>query len=160
MDDAWERRIAEVWASADGLSDEEVVTSVDALAALHPGEPRAWFEGAGARDFAGREAEAEPLYRRALESGLSEPFCARAVVQLASTLRNLGRTDAAAELLERFLAEHHDHELADAARAFLALCRVDQGAAVEATQLALTALAPHLPRYSGAVRYYASTLTL
>nr|WP_193571193.1 tetratricopeptide repeat protein [Diaminobutyricibacter tongyongensis] len=104
------------------------------------------------------ESDAEPLYRRALALGLAEPYRAQSVIQLASTLRNLGRAEESVALLREVLAEHPDHELADAARAFLALALVSRGDAVAGASVALAALAPHLPRYRRAVEGYAAEL--
>ena len=59
MDD-WRQRVDAVWAAADRLGEQGTVEAVDALVAERPpGDPVALFEAAGARDFAGREAEAE-----------------------------------------------------------------------------------------------------
>jgi tetratricopeptide (TPR) repeat protein len=155
----WQERVDAVWASSAERSEAEVVAAIDALVADRPtDDPAAAFEAAGARDFAGREAEAEPLYRRALELGLPEPWRAQAVIQLASTLRNLGRADESVALLKRELAEHPEHELADAARAFLALALHDANQPTEAVRTALVALAPHLPRYRRPVAAYAEAL--
>ena len=49
-------------------------------------------------------------------------------------------------------------ELDDAARAFLALALHDLGRHDEALALALTALAPHLPRYQRSLANYAGLL--
>jgi hypothetical protein len=46
-------------------------------------------------------------------------------------------------------------ELDDAVRGFLALALVDVGREREAVTLALTALAPHLPRYQRSLANYA-----
>jgi tetratricopeptide (TPR) repeat protein len=155
----WDARIDAVWAQAAELDEKAVVERIDALVAERPADdPRAAFEAASARDFAGDEADAEPLYRRALELGLPEPHRAQAVIQLASTLRNLGRADESVALLRTDLAEHPDHELADVARAFLALALVSRGDAVAGASVALTALAPHLPLYRRAVEQYAAEL--
>lgn len=92
----WETDVRTVWEAAANLSDEEVVAAIDALADLRPdGDPAAVYEQASARDYAGLEGDAEPLYRRALDAGLDEERRPRAVIQLASTLRNLGRADEA-----------------------------------------------------------------
>jgi tetratricopeptide (TPR) repeat protein len=155
----WDARVEAVWEQSAELGDAAVIERIDGLAAERPADdPRAVFERAGARDYAGHEADAEPLYRRALALGLAEPHRAQAVIQLASTLRNLGRADEAVTLLRDELAQHPDHELADAARAFLALALVSRGDAVAGASVALTALAPHLPLYSRAVERYATEL--
>ncbi|HEV7951199.1 MAG TPA: tetratricopeptide repeat protein [Glaciihabitans sp.] len=161
MTESWNSRVAQVWASAAQNRTMNTVQLIDALVAERPeNDAAAVFEAASVRDFVGKEAEAEPLYRRALELGLPDPLAARAVIQLASTLRNLGRAEEAIRVLQDGFAENPNHELADAARAFLALCLVDTGDARAATAVALDALAGHLPEYSGAVRAYAGDLLL
>ena len=109
---------------------------------------------ASAFDFAGREAEAEPLYRSAIEAGLDAERHPQAVLQLASTLRNLGRASEAVALLDK--AELPGHE--DARAAFLALALVDAGRAAEGAGRALLALSRHLERYRRPVTAYAEGL--
>ncbi len=46
---------------------------------------------AGVHDSLGLEVDAVPLYREALSAGLDASHAAQARIQLASTLRNLGR---------------------------------------------------------------------
>jgi Tetratrico peptide repeat len=81
----------------------------------------------------------------------------RAVIQLASSLRNLGQAQESVGLLTAELAAGSDH-LDDAVRAFLALALVDVGREREAASLALAALAPHLPRYQRSLGNYAKLL--
>ena len=76
------------------------------------------------------------------------------MIQLASTLRNLGRVDESVELL-RGEQERASDELDDAVAAFLALALVDAGREREATGIALEALAAHLPRYNRSLASYA-----
>lgn len=153
----WQRRIDEVWAAADELGDLEVVVRIDELAAERgEGDPLALFERAGARDSAGLELEAEPLYRRAIEGGLIGSERVQAHVQLASTLRNLGRPLEAIALLDEI--EPESGELRDAVVAFRALARVDAGDVRRAASDALVALAPHLPRYRVSLAAYAVEL--
>lgn len=153
--------MAAVWASASTVGAARVTSAIDALVAQRPEtDARAVFESASARDYADREADAEPLYRRALSLGLAEPFRGRAVIQLASTLRNLGRAAEAIDVLQEGFSDDPEHSLADAARAFLALCLADTGDARAATAVALDALAPHLPEYARAVRAYAAQLAV
>lgn len=155
MTDDWRERVDAVWAAATDDNEAETVAAITALAAERPDDPVALFELAGAHDYSGAEAAAEPLYRRALSAGLDEPYHGRAVIQLASTLRNLGRLDEAVELLSGF---DGDHPLHDAASAFLALALHSRGDHGAALATALAALAPHLPEYGRSVRYYASEL--
>lgn len=158
MDD-WQRRIDAVWESAADRPEEETVAAVLALAVERPADdPVALYESAGAYDFAGREAEAEPLYRRALGRGLEEPERSRATIQLASTLRNLGRPAEAVELLRDLLADRPDDVLAPDARAFTALALHDLGLHAEALRASLAALTPQLGRYGRAVAAYAAEL--
>jgi tetratricopeptide (TPR) repeat protein len=159
MTDEWRARVAAVWADADRLGDDQVVARIDELAAERDeGDALALFETAGARDSAGREAEAEPLYLAALEAGLPEPERSQAVIQLASTIRNLGRPEESLELLRAEFADKPDHELADAATAFAALALHELGQTTEALSATLTALAPHLPAYRRSVTAYAAAL--
>jgi hypothetical protein len=155
MSEDWRARVDAVWAAATDENEAETVAAITALAAERPDDPVTLFELAGAHDYSGDEAGAEPLYRRALEGGLDEPYRGRAIIQLASTLRNLGRLDEAVALLTGF---DDEHPLRDAASAFLALSlssRAEHGAALAT---ALDALARHLPEYGRSVRYYASEL--
>ena len=154
----WETRVAAVWATLDSRPEAEFVAAVDALADEQPAHSgTAVFERAAARDSTGRSDLAVPLYRRALELGLTGERRRRAVVQLASSLRNLGRATESVALLEAELAEGPDH-LEDAVRGFLALALVDVGREREAVSVALTALAPHLPRYQRSLGAYARLL--
>ena len=84
------------------------------------------FERACVFDSTGRSDLAVPLYREALERGLTAERRRRAVIQLASSLRNIGRADESVALLTAELDAETD-ELDDAVRAFLALALVEVG---------------------------------
>jgi tetratricopeptide (TPR) repeat protein len=158
MAEGWDDRVAAVWAD-DALSDAERIERIDALAGERDAEDaRALFERAGARDSAGLEAEAESLYRRALEAGLDEDHRTQAVIQLASTLRNLGSIEESLDLLRAEYERGPAAPLHDAAAAFYALALASAGDAVAAASVALKALAPHLPRYTRSVGAYADEL--
>jgi Flp pilus assembly protein TadD len=155
---AWEQRVADAWASFDQHSAEEMRALIEALAAeLPPDDANGRFERACVQDSTGRSDLAVPLYRQALETGLTGERRRRAVIQMASSLRNLGRVDESVVLLTAELESGSDH-LDDAVRAFLALALVDVGRGREAVAHALTALAPHLPRYQRSVANYARLL--
>ena len=159
MGTTWEERVAAVWSTAPQITRTSLVDQIDELVAERPAaDAEAVFEAASARDYADRESEAEPLYRRALGLGLDEPLRGQATIQLASTLRNLGRPADGVTVLQDGFAEHPDHPLTDAARAFLALCLADSGDERAATAVALDALSTHLPQYGRAVRAYAADL--
>ena len=154
----WNDRIDAVWQD-DSLSDDERIERIDALAAERgDADARALFERAGARDSAGIETEAEPLYRQALDAGLDDEHHTRAVIQLASTLRNLGQTAEALGMLRAEYDRGPAAPLHDAAAAFYALALASDGDPVAAASIALKALAPHLPRYNRSVAAYADDL--
>lgn len=155
----WEQRVAELWASIDDYGEEEFLARMDELAAELPADSAvAAFERASALDSTGHSDQAVPLYRRALELGLQGEQRRRAVIQLASSLRNLGRASESVELLTAERNAGSD-ELDDAVAAFLALALVDTGREREAVSLALAALAPHLPRYQRSLTNYAEELS-
>lgn len=157
MTDPWQRRVDAVWAAADELGDAEVVRRIDELAAELPADdPRGPFEAGGARDSAGFEAEAESHYRRALDLGLGGSARTECLIQLASTIRNLGRPGESLDLLDEAARDAGD--LADAVAAFRALALVSAGRAALAASVALDRLAGHLPRYARSVRAYAAEL--
>jgi tetratricopeptide (TPR) repeat protein len=160
MDDGdWERRVEAcwIWIRSSDPSSEQLLEAIDALAAeREPDDPAALYERGSARDSAGRASEAEPLYRAALSSAaLDAKRRPQAIIQLASTLRILGRLDESEELLraelERCTRFPTAHALPDETRATLALTLLARGNAIEAALLALVALAPHLSRYSRSV---------
>jgi hypothetical protein len=150
----WEARIAAFWKIADTLTPQELVRNADALAAERPDDAAAaLFERACARDTAGVEDAAEPLYRAALASGQLDAYRhARASIQLGSTLRILGRLDESEQLLlaqlERCKAQGPGTALFDEVRAVLAFTWIEQGRTLAAAALALETLAPHLTRYN------------
>jgi hypothetical protein len=153
----WERELAELWESLDEMAGDEFLARMDALAGVLPDPGVAAFERAAARDSTGHSDQAVPLYREALDHGLEGIRRRRAVIQMASSLRNLGRPEESVELLsaER---ERMSDELDDAVTAFLALALIDTGREREAAALALEALAPHLPRYQRSLANYARSI--
>lgn len=156
----WDERINEVWAAAAGdLVDDEVIARIDAIAAERgSGDARAEFERAGARDSAGRPLEAIVLYRRALEIGLDADHEPQAIIQLASSLRNVGETAEALALMENAHADSADSPYRDATAAMYALTLASSGAPERGLSVALLALVPHLPRYHRSVTAYAQQL--
>jgi tetratricopeptide (TPR) repeat protein len=155
----WRERFDAVWADAERLSEAEIVRRIDEIAAEEPDDAVGLWERGGARDSTGDEAGAEQLYRAALASGLPDTERAQCVIQLASTVRNLGRPDESLELLRaEFEGRPADDEYADAAVAFAALALVDLDRPTEAVAALLHALTPHLPRYHRSVPAYADAL--
>lgn len=157
---SWEDRIAEVWDdAANDLVDDEMIKRIDALAAERGSDDaRAEFERAGARDSAGRPRAAIVLYRRALELGLDAEHEPQAVIQLASSLRNVGETSEAIALLETAQQDAADSPYREAIAAFRALALASAGAPHKALSVALLALVPHLPRYHRSLTAYAQEI--
>lgn len=145
----WEQRIERFWAVADDSRPREMLEAMRELIGERV-DGDALFEWASVHDFLGREAEAIPLYRQALDAGITPPRQGQAIVQLGSSLRNVGRAAEAVEVL----SGQDD----PAARAFLALALYDSGRPAEALRTALTTLAPTLPMYQRAVTAYADDL--
>jgi hypothetical protein len=154
----WERRSAELWAAIDDHDPEEFRKRVDALAAELPeGDPVAAFERACAFDSTGHSDKAVPLYRAALAGGISGIRRRRSVIQLASSLRNIGQAQESVDLLTAERQQPSD-ELDDAVSATLALALTSVGREREAVAVAVAALAPHLPRYQRSMANYARLL--
>ncbi|MBM3549982.1 MAG: tetratricopeptide repeat protein [Alphaproteobacteria bacterium] len=154
-DPDWEKRLADLWAAFDTTAPVDFIAHMQALINELPSDhPVGMFELAGTFDSLGEEAQAEPLYRRALAEGLPGNRRRRAVIQLASTIRNLGRAQESADLLAHEWKATND-DLDDAVVAFLALALIDLGREREAAALTLATLAPHLPRYNRSLSNYA-----
>ncbi len=157
-DAEWEQRLSALWASIDDHGEERFHARMEELVAELPAESAvAAFERASALDSTGHSALAVPLYRQALELGLQGGRRRRAVIQLASSLRNSGRAEESVTLLTAELDAGSD-DLDDAVSAFLALALVDTGREREAVSLALTALSRHLPRYQRSLANYAGQI--
>lgn len=154
----WEARLASTWNTIDEVDEAEFLRAIEELAAELPADdPVGLFERGASLDSTGHSDQAVPLYERALAGGLSGIRRRRAVIQMSSSLRNLGQADRAATLLAAERDAGSD-ELDDAVVAFLALALADLGREREALSMALEALAPHLPRYQRSLGNYARDL--
>lgn len=121
-----EEEITALWRLAEPAAR---VSAAEELHAAHPEDPRITYEYASALDSAGAEQAAVPLYEVALGAGLPEPHAHRARIQLASSLRLLGRASEALEQLDEVLATHPESV---GARGFRALVLRDLGRSDEA----------------------------
>jgi hypothetical protein len=157
-DAAWEKRLAQLWTELDTYDEDDFIGRIEALAAeLPPGSAIGSFERAGAFDSTGHSDRAVPLYSAALEAGLTGERRRRAVIQMASSLRNLGKAEDSVRLLTAELEAPSD-ELDGAVAAVLALALVDVGREREAVAVAVTALSKYLPRYNRSMARYAQEL--
>ena len=164
---AAESHLAELWNAIDAHAPEAFRRLVD-QAVEHAPPAVAEFELAGVHDSFGEESLAEPRYRRALALGLEPDREAQCRIQLASTLRNLGRAEEGLELLQPLLDAATAVE-ADArtaafaayapqARGFAALCLSSLGRDREAVRLAVGGIGASVTRYSRSLTGYAAEL--
>lgn len=151
----WRAQVDSFWEAFVDTDAPKMLEGMRALVAQRPSNDAiALAEWGGVHDALGLEEEAVGPYRQALANGPDLAREHQVTLQLASTLRNLGRYDEALQLLESLDAP----ELGDAPAAFLALTLHSAGQMNAALRTALTALAPHLPRYGRAVAAYSREL--
>jgi hypothetical protein len=153
------RRVAALFAAIDDHEERDFIAAVDALADELPDDDAdGAFHRACARDSWGHSDLAVPLYRRALElGGPTGENRRRAVIQLASSLRNTGDPGSALELLLAERDSGSDH-LDDALACTTALCLASLGREREGLSLVVVALAKHLPRYNRSMANYGRAL--
>lgn len=158
MDENWEIQLQNIWMKLGTISSEEFIQMVkDHVKLISDAQAISDFEMACAYDSTGHEKEAEPLYRSALDKGLTGLRRRRARIQLASTLRNNGKTEESIRIL-REEKENYSDELNDAVDSFLALSLSSAGEHQEALSLVLKAISKYLPRYNNSLARYAENL--
>ncbi|GAA4848162.1 tetratricopeptide repeat protein [Luteimicrobium xylanilyticum] len=146
---SWEERIAAAWyrARTEEVPDEELREAVAALVAELPEDhPTALYEIGSAWDSTGVPETAIAFYRAALAAGLRPDRRRQAVIQLASSLRNVGQADEAVEILQAEKREPSD-DLDAQLDGFLALALADAGRAREGVGVAVAALGGLVQRY-------------
>ena len=154
--ESWDQRIEEFWNSARGKTPKQLRTELAGLVqGRDPQDPRVLFEIASLHDYLGEEEQAVGPYRAALDAGLDAPQHDEALLQLASTLRNLGQCTQSIELLRQIPS---GSPIFTDAQAFLALALHDADQPTEALQLALSAIVRHASLYSRAINGYAAEL--
>ena len=152
----WEDRVAAFWQSADDSKVDGTLSEMKRLVEeLEPTNPLGLFEWASVHDFLGLEPEAIPIYKQALHSGLDGLKREKALIQLASALRNVGKPEEAVALLE---SSTFSVETEAAAKAFLALAHLDSGNPSQALSIALLELYPTGGPYERAIKLYATDL--
>lgn len=154
---AWDEQLADFWRDADDSDSARMRSEMNQLlSAAMCSVGRELFERASLEDFLGEESAAVPLYEASLTNGLDVDRENQARIQLASSLRNLGRHDDALRVLAEF---EFSNEYASARDAFAALTLWDMGKRAEALQSALHAAGPALGRYRRAIGAYAAELS-
>lgn len=155
----WEDQLERAWAQLDQSDPPEFLATIGKIVSdpQVPDDVRQ-FELACAYDSTGRPDEAVPRYREALQLGLSGYRGRRAVIQLASSLRNLGRPQESVALLEHQPTDVGDG-LDDAVTLFLAFALTDLGREREALTRLAHVVADHLPRYTASAHRYADALS-
>jgi tetratricopeptide (TPR) repeat protein len=154
----WEKQLSDLWADLDMSEENDFIRRMEKLVAmLPPGSAIGLFELGGAYDSTGNPDKAVALYSAALETGLAGERRRRAVIQMSSSIRNLGKPQEAVDLLTAETVATSD-ELDGAVAATLALALVDVGREREAVSVALTALSKYLPRYNRSMANYAKDL--
>lgn len=156
----WEAELKTIWDQLGLVSNDDFIEKIKThTEAISAGKPNAIadFERACAYDSTGFEKNAEPLYRSALQLGLTGLRRRRARIQLASTLRNNGKIHESIEILREEKKNYSD-ELNDAVNAFLALSLSSINNDKEALSLVLESLSTHLPRYNKSVYNYSKKL--
>ncbi len=154
----WEERSAALWATLDDLDPAAFRARIEELAGELPaGHPVAAFERGSAHDSTGLPAQAVVHYRAALAAGLTGIRRRRTVIQLSSSIRNLGDPEESLALLTAEREKGSD-ALDDALTCTLALVLADLGREREALSHTIGALARHLPRYNRSMANYAKAL--
>ena len=153
-----EDAITELWEDED---EKRRIITAAALHAEFPGDARIAYEHGGTFDSAGQPERAVQLYREALSGDLREPFRHRAVIQMASSLRNAGEHDEAVRLLDELALERPE---SIGIAGFRALALHSAGRSDEALGSLLAAVAhgsmdEDVLRYRRSLTAYAADLT-
>ncbi len=139
---------------------ERAVEHFGRLAERYPNRAVAHLELASTLDNLGREAEAIPSYRRALELHLPDEDAIKALLGLGSSLRNVGKSKEAVQILRDGKSRFPGHA---AMRVFLALALHGAGrpqeALVELLELTQEQLhSPEMTEYARSIRQYTEEL--
>jgi tetratricopeptide (TPR) repeat protein len=156
MSSEWETRVANFWASAD---DSKVVASLATMKTLvdelDPQDPNGLYEWASVHDFLGLESQAIDNYKDALANGLEGVKREKAIIQLASSLRIVGKSSEAIELLQ---STEFSPATKAASKVFLALAHFSANNAGKAVQLLIDELYPADGLYARSIKFYADEL--
>ena len=141
----------------EGKHQDAINYFVD-LAKQFPDQAEVLFETGGIFDSNGHAAEAIEYYYKAIAQGLTDDLLVQVMVQLGSSLRNVGKHDEAVQLLQSACIRFPDHR---ALAAFFALALFSSGKHGEALaeMIELTLRVPNFyERYTRSLGNYASDL--
>ncbi len=130
---------------------EQLVSNPDVPETIRQFHTACAFDSTGSSDIAIQG------YQRALDAGLDGYERRRAIIQMASSLRNLGESDRSVEILSAEPTDVGDG-LDEAVVIFHALALSDLGREREGVVRLVHALAEHLPRYTASAHRYADAL--
>lgn len=133
----WKPELDAIVGARHGGRIDGVAARLEALAERHPHVAEIHYQLAWTLDTLGRPAEARPHYEKAVTLGLPPNELAGASIGLGMTLRALGETARAVEVLRSARGQFPDHREIDA---FLALALHAQGDHREAVGLLIEAL--------------------
>lgn len=155
-----DRLVEQGWCLANRDSPEPTAQYFAELLVQFPDDVRALFAHACALDFAGRPSDALAAYESAFAAGLEGDLLRRGLLQYGSTLRNVGRHEAAVRALQRADRQFPGH---DSVKVFLALALTSAGRADEAVAELITVVLDRvdsvdLRHYEWALRRYAGAL--
>jgi tetratricopeptide (TPR) repeat protein len=158
---AWKHELDVLIGARHGGQTEHLLELLRKLDARYPNVAEINYQLAWTLESSGQLAEALPAYDKAVALGLTPNEHANALIGLANTLRGLGQTARAAEVLRSGQRQFPDNREFDV---FLALALHDLGQHAEALQLSLTALVdttedPGLTAYQRTIRHAAGKLT-
>ena len=153
------RRAAALFAAIDDYEEAAFIAEIDALADEFPEDDGdRLFHQASARDSWDTPTSRCRSTRGPWSLGsLTGENRRRAVIQMSSSLRNVGRVEEAFANLVKERENGEDH-LSDALDCTIALCLSTLGREREGLSLVITALAKHLPRYNRSMANYARLL--
>jgi len=154
----WEDDLDAAWQDVSTTPPEEFRRRIEQIVSVPDvPEPMREFHTACAADSTGSSDVAIDGYQRALAAGLAGYERRRAVIQLASSLRNLGESERSVQILSAEPTDVGDG-LDDAVVVFHALALSDIGGEREGVVRLVHALAEHLPRYTASAHRYADAL--
>ncbi|QDP39273.1 tetratricopeptide repeat protein [Radiobacillus deserti] len=154
MEPKWETIVMDGWENKD--DETKLIEYFLEVVDKYPNSARAKFELANAHDFTGQEKKAISLYEDAISTGLDAEYEAYALLQLGSSLRNVGRIDDAIRILSD--AEQRYPELPSISM-FLGLALHDKNRNADALRKTLNVMlmkviTPDIERYRMALENY------